>query len=387
MRQPTVTRQPEDNAFFSFWVSRWARGCLTLHGASAALLLVIASFGVGCTVVSDATEAPRESPQCPPDEGPSCSTVAWVGDTLLADAALPALQENGYEYPFEFVEDLLLADLTIGNAEGPITVITEPYNEGQTWSYHADPEAASALASVGFDALSLANNHLNDRGPDGIVDTLFHLSEVGVASFGGGLDRGEALAPFLFEAPAGLVAVFGFGKNSQWVPPAGTGAGQLLLSSNNITAAIEVADSLEASFRIAFPHWGSNYSVVSQQQRDQAQLFIDAGFDLVIGHGPHNQQGVEIIDGVPVLWSLGNFAFGTPGRWDDAFPGFGLVAHTEFGESGLEAITLTCLSTDNDIVQFQPRPCDTDIATEVIGALGDAVEVVDGLGQVMLTSP
>ena len=346
----------------------------------------LAIIGTGCTAVVEATDDPPEATECPPTEGPFCFTVAWAGDTLLADAALPALEENGYLHPFEFVEDLLDADLAIGNAEGPITVITEPYNEGQTWSYNAAPAAANALAEVGFDALSLANNHLNDRGPDGIADTLVHLDAAGVAGFGGGLDRGEALEPFIFEAPSGPVAVFGFGKNSQWVPPAGAGPGQLLLSSTNIVAAIEVADELGATYRVAFPHWGSNYSVVSQQQRDQAQLFIDAGFDLVIGHGPHNQQGVEIIDGVPVLWSLGNFAFGTPGRWDDAFPGFGLVAHTKFGEEGLEAITLTCISTDNDVVQFQPRPCEVDAAADVLGALGEVVEVIDGVGHVVLPS-
>ena len=297
----------------------------------------------------------------PEPPGPSCTSVVWAGDILLADAALPTLQAEGYDHPFEHVQHLLDAgDVVIGNAEGPITEIEEAWNSGQQWNYNALPEAAQALADAGFDALSLANNHLNDRGPEGIADTLGHLDDVGVAAFGGGMDLSEARAPFVFASPMGLVAVFGFGKPSNWVDPATpTQPGQLLLNATNANAAISVAEELGVAYTVAFPHWGANYSDVSNTQRNQARILIDAGFDLIVGHGPHNEQGdVEEIDGVPVLWSLGNFTFGTPGRFDDEFPGVGLVATTTFGAGGLEGIELACIVTDNSVVAFQPWECE-----------------------------
>lgn len=308
-------------------------------------------------------------------------SVAWAGDILLADAALGALEANGYAHPFEFVAPLLEADLAIGNAEGPITELEVQHNPDQQWHYNALPAAAQALADVGFDALSLANNHLNDRGPDGIADTLSNLDDVGVAPFGGGMDWSEALAPFLFDAPFGTVAVFGFGRSTSAVPSAGPDQpGQLLVTESNVGAAVDLADELGAAFAIAFVHWGSNYSNVSSQQRSQAQRLVDAGFDLVVGHGPHNEQGVELVDGVPVLWSLGNFTFGTPGRWDAEFPGYGLVAHTLFEGPDLDRIELRCIRTDNSVVFFQPEPCEADEAVEVLTALGDDVLVSDGVG-------
>ncbi|MCO4770223.1 MAG: CapA family protein [Deltaproteobacteria bacterium] len=360
------------------------------------LLLVCAGPLGGCAVTDvepstiacdpGQTESPLQ-PTAPgtdlpsPDEsGPGCVTATWAGDILLADAAFNTLQTNGYGHPFEHVGELLSGDVVIGNAEGPITERTEQANEGQQWHYNALPAAADALAAVGFDALSIANNHLHDRGPQGIEDTLFHLDAVEVVAFGGGLSRDDALVPFVFDAPVGLVAVFGFGKSSNWVPAAGDAqAGMLVLNSTNASAARAVADELGADYVVAFPHWGSNYSNVSGQQRGHAELLIDAGFDLIVGHGPHNQQGVEYVDGVPVLWSLGNFAFGTPGRWDEAFPGYGLVATTVFEGGGLERVELHCIVTDNDVVAFQPIPCEEAEAVSVLEALGD-VQVEGGVG-------
>ena len=84
-----------------------------------------------------------------------------------------------------------------------------------------------------------------------------------------------------------------------------------------------------------------------------------------------------------MLWSLGNLTFGTPGRWDEQFPGYGLVASTRFGADGLDRIELRCIVTDNSLVSFQPTPCPADEASEVLGALGDEVDVEGEVGIVL----
>ena len=345
-------------------------------------ILCVLGLGAGCSPSADDLDLPPVA-TCPTrDLG--CVTVAWAGDTLLADAALPLLEEQGYDAPFEYVGGLLDVDLAIGNAEGPITTDTTHYNPSQTWAYNAEPEAAAALARVGFDALSLANNHLWDRGPVGLEDTLQHLDEAGVVAFGGGLERADALAPFLVETPGGLVAVFGFGRPSGIVPAATpTQMGQLVLDAGNALDAVALADELEA-LPVAFVHWGQNYADVNAEQRAQADVLVGAGFQLIVGHGSHNQQDVGFVDGVPVLWSLGNFVFGTPGRWDEDFPGYGLVAWTRFGEDGLEGIDLHCIVTDNGRVQYQPERCEPDEAVDVLEGLGEDVVVEDGVGVVVL---
>jgi|GEM_PF-1442831 len=302
-------------------------------------------------------------PACP--ECPVHETV-WVGDILLADAAQSALEEHGHAWPFEYLGELVVADSLIGNAEGPVTTIEQPYDEDQKWSYNADPAAAEALADFGFTAMSLGNNHLLDRGPDGVADTVRHLGELGVATFGGGVTN-VAAEPYFLSTESGVIAILGFGDVFGYSPPA-TDERVGVIPYNEQTVLDGYARALAggADWVVAYIHWGSNYSPVHDEQRQGARWFADAGYDLVVGHGPHSVQPFEIVEDMPVLYSLGNFTFGTPGRWDEEFPGYGLVLRTFFGPEGLEGFELNCILTDNSRVMFQPAPCVGDEARRVL---------------------
>jgi poly-gamma-glutamate capsule biosynthesis protein CapA/YwtB (metallophosphatase superfamily) len=94
-----------------------------------------------------------------------------------------------------------------------------------------------------------------------------------------------------------------------------------------------------------------------------------AGYDLVIGLHPHVAQPVEIVDGVPVVYSLGNYVFTTPGRFTDAAPGFGLIVTTEFRAGDRLTIRMRCIQTDNAVVSYQPRPCDPSQTRALLGSL------------------
>jgi len=309
--------------------------------------------------------------------------IVWTGDILLADAAQPYLDEHGYTWPFEHVQPLLEGDFVIGNAEGPITERSQPYFERQRWSYNAEPEAAQALAEVGFDALGLSNNHAYDRGPEGLADTIEHLKAAEIEPFGAGMDGEEAAAPLLVETPYGLVAVLALSE--EWSTGAVAGPGQpgtVPFGGGTIARGKELAEAAGARWTIAYVHWGENYSTVTSKQRRLAASFAQAGYDLVIGHHPHVQQEVELIDGMPVIYSLGNFTFGSEGRFTEEFPGYGLVARTLLGEEGFAGIELACILTDNDFVEYQPQPCDEEQARAVMEGLGPLVVWQDGIGLV-----
>ncbi len=111
---------------------------------------------------------------------------------------------------------------------------------------------------------------------------------------------------------------------------------------------------------------------MTDEQRSAARLFADAGFDLVIGHHPHVPQEVEIVDGMPVVYSLGNFVFGTPGRFEPG-EGYGLIARTSLSDDDAIDLRLVCIVTDNDQVGFQPEPCTAAEAEAVFGHLGPGV--------------
>jgi hypothetical protein len=315
---------------------------------------------------------------------PVAYELVWTGDILLADRALDTLEEEGYLHPFEHLWDLTSADYLIGNLEGPITTIDTPYNPNQTWSYNVLPTAAGALADFGFDAMSLANNHLMDRGPDGVADTWDHLLASGIDPFGAGTDAEEASTPLFVSTPLGLIAVVGMSESTSYVPQAGgQSTGSHTFSLARIQQSWNKAMDAGADYVIAFVHWGNNYDVVESTQRNWAQAFADTGFDLVVGHGAHVPQEVDILGDMVVLYSLGNFTFGTPGRFDSEYPGYGLVARTALGLDGFEYIELHCIVTDNDRVHYQPEPCALDEAEAVLSGLGDLVEIEDGVGRVV----
>ena len=221
----------------------------------------------------------------------------------------------------------------------------------------------------------MANNHALDRGPRGISATVDALAQAGIRAFGAGLD-GEAKAPLLIETPHGIVGVVAFGEDYGFGRSASSRrAGTLVPTPAAVTRGIALAREAGARWVIAFVHWGSNYAGIEEQQRGWAQRFAGAGYDLVIGQGPHLAQPVELVDGVPVFYSLGNFVFGTPGRYAPGAPGISLLLTTVVGPDGIHSVDIRCLLTDNAEVAFQPRLCPSGQAGAVLRGLHPDVEL------------
>ena len=304
--------------------------------------------------------------------------VLWGGDTLLGDAGTPSLQRHGPGWALEHLSPLMAdADARVINLEGPLTVATEPF-EAKKYSYNAEPGTVRALADVGVTLAGLANNHSMDRGPQGLLDTQRHLRAAGIEPFGAGSTRSEALGPGRIETPHGRVGIIGFTeKYSSAVMATSSRPGVVALTERRAHQQAERARASGVDHLVAFVHWGDNYEAVQPSQRRMARWLVDAGYDLVIGHGAHIQHPVEISCGVPIVYSLGNLAFGTPGRFSAEAPGFGVVLRTEVGREGVQAIEAQCIRTDNAEVRFQPRPCAGEEAQRVLSSFLDGAEVSD----------
>ena len=147
-----------------------------------------------------------------------------------------------------------------------------------------------------------------------------------------------------------------------------------------MTRGITLAQEAGARSTVAFVHWGMNYADVEEEQRRIARLLADVGYDLVIGHGPHLAQPVEVLvarDGrrVPVFYSLGNFVFGTPRRYGPKTPGVSLILATVVGPDGIRSAEIRCLLTDNREVAFQPRLCPSTQARDALRSLHPGIEL------------
>src|SRR6266542_716519 len=137
--------------------------------------------------------------------------LALAGDTMFGRGvaerllAVPA----GSLFAPEVVAAVGEADLCVLNLECCISERGAPA-AGKTFHFRAPPAAAEALANLGVDCVTLANNHALDFGPNALLDTFAHLESAGIAWVGAGPDLDLARAPAVLEAGGhrlGLVAV------------------------------------------------------------------------------------------------------------------------------------------------------------------------------------
>jgi hypothetical protein len=283
------------------------------------------------------------------------------------------LKSRGYDYTLaNFVSTLAGADLAIVNLETPVTNLkNSPFAGQKSYIHYADvKKTPNQLWSSNIRAVSLANNHSFDFGAEGFEQTLRVLGKKGIVCFGAGRDRKSASEPLLVRAAIGslelrlaVFAAYGARKKAlaRYDCAATADKGGLAgLSPRRIRDRIRSLKADDpALIAIAFPHWGSNYAWRSERQSRLANEFLDAGIDLILGHGAHMLQEVEWRDGRWVVFSLGNFVFNAPGRYKLLnAPPFSflakLLAEPDHGRLAV-CVRLYPIVTDNKRTDYQSR--------------------------------
>jgi len=246
-------------------------------------------------------------------------TLLFTGVIVPARCVQAALDEIGNpDYPYEEVSDLINeADLAVGTFNATMSDKVEHTGCLTTWQLVGSPDNADALQRAGFDAMSVATNHIKDCGlmkswcDYTFFDTLFHLDRVGIKTVGAGEDLEAALEAIIFDIEGvrfGIVSL-GDSKMSETVFAGEDHPGIAHLSEENIKIAIESARR-SADVVIAMPHWGSeDITIPNWIQREQAQILVREGADLVVGNHTHVVQAFQTIDQIPVFYGLGNFVF------------------------------------------------------------------------------
>jgi poly-gamma-glutamate synthesis protein (capsule biosynthesis protein) len=332
-----------------------------------------------------------------PKLGPGEEAILFAGDVLLADGVERLLRRHGDEFPFAKLRPLFRsadAVAIVGNQEGSITERRKPIEDKKLWNYAARPATAAALRRAGFTHMSVANNHTLDRGRKGLLDTLEHLRAAGVEPFGGAANAEAALEPAVIEAGGARVAIagamqaWGWAKKEDW-DASDERAGMNLLMGD-VAKRLVARGKERGDLVIAYPHWGANYTGVRGDQRDLAAELLSAGADAVIGHHGHAAQGWERVLGKPVLWGLGNTAFGSPGRFG-AEEGYGLLARLVLAGGQMRRLEFVPVRTNNQIVKYQTRPCSESQARRVLldlaGGLASQMRWAGGVGIWELEDP
>ena len=249
--------------------------------------------------------------------------VALLGQALIEHAVTDALWPGRRA----LARELAKADVGFTNLE---TVIKGPRAGAPTREaltlHAAQPDVLEALKRLSIDLLATANNHAFDLGSGGILDTVDAIERAGLVSTGSGRDLARAAAPAFAPTPAGPVALVAVATGKVREGGAATtirpGVNELRRDPSGLAREEDVERVLaaiaearrRAEVVIAYQHnhdWEPNQADVPAWQRVFARRCVEAGASVFVVHGAPLLQGIEIYDGAPLFFGLGNFVFQT----------------------------------------------------------------------------
>ena len=224
---------------------------------------------------------------------------------------------DGADLLKEVTPILSAADIAFGNMEGPIvdggvSSKCRPPKPGEPircYAFRMPTRYGKYLKTAGFDVMSVANNHAADFGDPGRSSTRKVLDDLGIRHAGS--DRSLYSTTFL-DVKGKKIAFIGFAHND--IVP---NVNNLVFARQLVLDADKKADIVVVSFHGGAEGTGAQNvprqtEIFFGQKRGNLPLFartvIDAGADLVLGHGPHVLRGMEIYKDRLIDYSLGNFA-------------------------------------------------------------------------------
>ncbi len=257
--------------------------------------------------------APAPPPAPPePDKSAMRITIASVGDMMLGtdfpENHLP--DDDGVGFLADVTPVLSAADIAFGNLEGVLVDGGEPAkkcsNPSACYLFRSPTRYAGYYAAAGFDVMSLANNHARDFGEEGRTATMQALAAVGIHHSG---REGDFAS---FEANGLKVAVLAYAVTRE----------------SNMLLDYELAEQTVREFAASHDivmvtfHGGAegvdatNLPFAEEEYYGEprgdvvkfSRMVVDAGADLVIGHGPHVVRAMERYNDRLIAYSLGNFA-------------------------------------------------------------------------------
>ena len=219
---------------------------------------------------------------------------------------------NGKVFIDSIADYLDSADITFGNIEGvfvtkelkPVKCRPESREAGRCYEFGMPHTLANTFKALNFSHASLDNNHVSDYGKEGISFTKNKLDSLGI-KFGG------KKQPIVFSIDSTKFALIAFGTS---------GVSWRVSELKNARKIISKYDTLVDVVLVSFHGGAEGFSAQHTPNatetyygEDRGNLIafshtaIDAGADIIIGHGPHVLRGIELYNNKLICYSLGNF--------------------------------------------------------------------------------
>ncbi len=283
-------------------------GRLSARGLAVGLSFILAacsSPGVRVTPEAGAPQEAQEQPQ------PMNLTVAAVGDIMLGtDYPHGRLPPPELDLLKPVSHTLQQADIAFGNLEGVLmdggAPVKQCSNPAHCYLFRTPSRFAEQLSRAGFDIMSLANNHARDFGEEGRSSSMAALAASGIHHSGREGDiaslevKGNKVALIAFAPFAGANSMHALDQMKERIAQLNSNHDIVLVSFHG---GAEGAGVERLPFAREFYHGEDRGDVV-----EFARLAVEAGADMVLGHGPHVPRALELYQGRLIAYSLGNFA-------------------------------------------------------------------------------
>lgn len=260
--------------------------------------------------------------------------------------------DSGYAYPFEYLQDYIQGtDVFFTNLEAPFGTGGKAFDK--RFVFRVKPDLVKVLLAGKINLVSLANNHTMDYGSSCLQETLDILDKNNIYYAGAGMDLKAARKAATMTVKGQKIALLSYSltfPEEFWASD--TSAGTCFPYESFVYRDVKKAKA-NHDFVIISCHWGQELrDTPKPYQIELARNVIDHGADMVLGHHPHIVQGIEFYKDRPIIYSLGNFIFGSySNRARDSF----MVKFTLKKNKKIVTQILP-ISVYNKEVEFRPVP-------------------------------
>lgn len=235
--------------------------------------------------------------------------ILVFGD-ICPDNDYRALFDNSDTAAFskQIADEIAASALVIANFECPATDNKTSITKCGP-SLRAETNDINLLKSIGFDVLSLANNHILDYGMQGVFDTLQLASDSQIKTVGAGINKQEAKKPVICLVNGRRIGIISFAEAEFNL------AGETTPGANHFDpyeSFDEVAElKKQCDYLIVLYHGGiEHYKYPSPLLQKKCRRFVQAGADLVLCQHSHCIGTIEEINGASIVYGQGNSVFG-----------------------------------------------------------------------------
>ncbi len=257
-------------------------------------------------------------------------TIIFTGDVMLARNVEYLMDKNGSNYPFSGIDFNTLATnpIVVGNFEASVPEAHIP-TPAYKMKFSVNHNFLPVLKESGFDYLSLANNHSFDYGLDGYEKSKQMIKQSEMIPFGHPSIHSTTSVVYA-EVSNSRVALIGLHTLTN--PITHDELEQIFAEANK-----------KSDFQIIYIHWGEEYKTKNNTaQKKLATELVRLGADLIVGHHPHVVQNIDLVNGVPVFYSLGNYIFD---QYFSSETQIGLLLKTDFSSNSVEILPISSLGT------------------------------------------